>query len=53
MTSFIQNSQKISNFIVGLFQLIPSIFYGQYKGKFGHSFQAMQMLIYYGKNVLL
>lgn len=53
MVSFIKHSQKISKFIIALFRLIPSHFYGQYAGKFAHSFQALQWFIFYGRSTLI
>lgn len=52
MASFIQRFEKITGLVLALFRLIPNIFYGDYNGSFGHSFQVLQMLIYYGRDAL-
>jgi hypothetical protein len=50
MAAFIRHSSAISQFVLSLFELIPPIVYGQYQGKFGHSFQALQMVLYHGSS---
>ena len=35
-----------------MFEIIPKIFYNQYMGIFGHSFQTMQVFIFYGFSIL-
>lgn len=52
MTSFIRHFKNVGKYVLEMYKLIPLFFYKQYKGRFGHSFQALQLFIYYGSDLL-
>jgi hypothetical protein len=53
MSSFIKHSKRVSNFVLEMYHIIPLVFYKQYHGRFGHSFETLQLFIFYGKDILL
>jgi len=49
MSAFIGKSHQVTQNQLKMFEIIPKVFYNQYKAVFGHSFETMQTFIYYGK----
>lgn len=52
MTSFIRKSKNVTQNELIMFEIIPKLFYTQYKRLFGHSFETLHIFILYGSNIL-
>ena len=52
LTSFINLSKQITNNQLIMFDIIPKLFYSTYHKNFGHSFETLQIFIYYGGEIL-
>lgn len=51
-SSFIEKGKKVTVNQQKMFEIIPRIFKNQYNCRFGQSFHAIQLFIYYGSDVL-
>ena len=52
MSSFMQKSKSVTHNQLTMFEIIPKLFYTQYKRYFGHSFQTLQTFMLYGSSIL-
>lgn len=52
MAMLIQSRKAVSNFALEIYRIITLVFYKEYQGRFGLSFHALQLLIYYGSATL-
>jgi hypothetical protein len=52
MSSFISKSKKVTNSELTMLEIIPNLFYSQYKHRFGHAFETLHVFILYGSNIL-
>ena len=52
MSSFIKKAEAVTQNQLVMFEIIPKLFYNQYDHMFAHSFETLQIFMFYGSNIL-